>query len=272
VDVVAAFLDGVGGCVVSRFVIELGLPAMALVERVVGRGEREAHALAGAALPRLAAVLGGGGRRDTRGDSVLAATEALAAHTVVLPRQRVVTLHHLGCAGWVASARQPPTVGEGRGPGRLRRAEHAAMGKGMCARAGRVEPGTPWPRSERARGGREGSGEAGPGRARRGCWRSPGGCWGTPWWEAAALGFLGGWARCAGWAARALGPAWVAAGLARGGGEELRAGWAAGMGQERRWTLGWRGWGGGFPLLLFLFSSFYLNIALAFRFKTKHAS
>ena len=244
-DVVAAFLDGVGGCVVSRFVIELGLPAMALVERVVGRGEREAHALAGAALPRLAAVLGGGGRRDTRGDSVLAATEALAAHTVVLPRQRVVTLHHLGCAGWVASARQPPTVGEGRGPGRLRRAEHAAMGKGMCARAGRVEPGTPWPRSERARGGREGSGEAGPGRARRGCWRSPGGCWGTPWWEAVALGFWGGMGalrrvgRARTWAG--LGGCWAGArrrrraarwvGRGNGPGEEVDAGlaWLGGV-------------------------------------------
>jgi hypothetical protein len=109
---VAAVLSGVGGCVVGRLVIELVLPAMALVERVVGRGEREAHALAGAALPRLAAVLGGDDRRDTRGNSVLAATEALAAHTVALTRQRVVALRHIG---WVASARQPPTAGEWRG-------------------------------------------------------------------------------------------------------------------------------------------------------------
>ena len=49
---------------------------------------------------------------------------------------------------------------------------------------------------------------------------------------------------------------WV--GRGNGPGEEVDAG------------LAWLG--GGFPLLLFLFSSFYLNIALAFRFKTKHAS
>ena len=102
-----------GGCVLGRLVIDLALLAVALVEWVVGRGEREAHALAAAALPRLAAALGGDDCRDPRGDSVLAAAEALAAHPVALPRQRVVALRHLGRAGWTASARQPPPAGSG---------------------------------------------------------------------------------------------------------------------------------------------------------------
>jgi hypothetical protein len=52
-------------------------------------------------------------------------------------------------------------------------------------------------------------------------------------------------------------------GGARGGlrGAGLRGGLRSGRG----------GWGL-FPFLLFIFSSFYSNIALAFRFKTKHAS
>lgn len=111
---VVAVLGG-GGCVLGRLVIDLALLAVALVEWVVGRGEREAHALAAAALPRLAAALGGDDCRDPRGDSVLAAAEALAAHPVALPRQRVVALRHLDCAGWTASARQPPPAGEWRG-------------------------------------------------------------------------------------------------------------------------------------------------------------
>jgi hypothetical protein len=70
-------------------------------------------------------------------------------------------------------------------------------------------------------------------------------------------GWLGGWATALGF--RGMGA------LHRVGRARARS-WAAG------WCQRWLGLLGAFPFLLFLFSSFYLNVALAFRFKTKHAS
>jgi hypothetical protein len=74
-----------------------------------------------------------------------------------------------------------------------------------------------------------------------------------------------------GWRAEGGGAArWV--GRESGPGEEVRAGLGRGAPGEPRGGLpaGWGGWG--FSLFYFYFSSFYLNMALAFRFKTRHAS
>ena len=136
---------------------------------------------------------------------------------------------------------------EGRA-GHAMAAQRASSGRTRGERRGRTRPGTPrllafpWRLlgnslvgggSARVLGGMGALRRVG--RART--WAGLGGCW-------------------AGARRRRRAARWV--GRGNGPGEEVDAG------------LAWLG--GVFPLLLFLFSSFYLNIALAFRFKTKHAS
>jgi hypothetical protein len=75
-----------------------------------------------------------------------AAEEARSGHAE--PRRHATATSRVGQGATAAQGGRHAR--EGPGPGRLRRAEHAAMEKGGCARAqGGAEPGTPWSRSER---------------------------------------------------------------------------------------------------------------------------
>jgi hypothetical protein len=124
-----------------------------------------AQGRAGAGMPRSRRA--GSGHAGARNRA--AAGEARSGHAE--PRHHATTASRVGQGA--TAAQGGCHTEEGLGPGRLRRAEHAAMEKGECARAGRGRAGhamvaqrarggsrakVGYAASERARGGREGWG------------------------------------------------------------------------------------------------------------------